>query len=923
MDCDLSEASEEEEGEIGDKPEASTNEVDSHISDHSQPLPAISQTGHETVDQVKKDLAFSDDESTTSSDTESTSTEGEVADTNDVAFDESATTKIDSEQSKVNWSLTTLWSQDDHQTNNETKNSHGNNQHHSNSSRARSSLTTRSTTPTLSETSEDEAPTPRPTPQIIALPRPAEKKSVSRCSSDAEMQLEPPKKSTKRNVSSKSKKEKPILKQKTVGRGRPPKRSVTSKYQLPESKVKSKAFILTSDDDSDPEIPTTNSSEVSTRRSLSNRKKSPRSSTTTTTTTNITTTTPIQQSENKKYFTNQSITSRKVHKEVNEPKSKGKSNSTSSCGRFSFVQYLNQAETSKLNNSQDTDQNKKQLLNRLYRGKGSKGADNQERIADKEKGANASAKIVGKGKGNPERDTDGNLKLKKDNTDAAIESLKRPKEDSSPSRSTKKRKKSKSPDLSSKKSNRGRKRKVDSLASEIIETKYNSDVNNKKSKDQNKFTHQSDAMSGRSSSRCSVEASSHLSNSPHSQYGDNCDRVPVSGESAAAYQTRQVLSTTGSAELSSKSHKYSSINSIVPSDDTTHESRSTTNSHQTNPRNGTRVVASHHPESYLPSISNSTERDTLPVNIPYPIREKFPIMAELQGLDLENIFMTLFVGNRVDNVANDHMVYMDRAKKLKRDADGMDSDRTYQGTKYIEAVLFFILSGKAMETDSAVTQSAVTMYSDTIALIQWVSSVFKRTSHNIKYPNQLECNAKLAVLCLLCQCILSLKVYSMRQYEIRESKLICCDYFNKRTKEKHLSSGTTPHHHSSNITTNSNNNAGHRPASSPSALSPTPSPAGSVNSDSSHSSGYNTSTERRAAQGNPRSATPSPSQPTQAPGQASVPAKMEIPVELHEHLMRYYDVTRHLNGAEDWWKEAQDLIKEHHLEGRHFSNLNV
>ena len=86
-----------------------------------------------------------------------------------------------------------------------------------------------------------------------------------------------------------------------------------------------------------------------------------------------------------------------------------------------------------------------------------------------------------------------------------------------------------------------------------------------------------------------------------------------------------------------------------------------------------------------------------------------------------------------------------------------------------------------MQIDSAVLQPK--LYRDIILLTQWVPTISK-------YSNKLKCNVKLENLYKMCQSIMSCKVYSMKHYEISESKFIYNDNFSTRTEEKNPSSGT-------------------------------------------------------------------------------------------------------------------------------------
>jgi len=66
---------------------------------------------------------------------------------------------------------------------------------------------------------------------------------------------------------------------------------------------------------------------------------------------------------------------------------------------------------------------------------------------------------------------------------------------------------------------------------------------------------------------------------------------------------------------------------------------------------------------------------------------------------------------------NQQNQYLTEAKRLKHGAD-KETDHTAQGMQYLEAVLFFLLTGNAMEHESCTEKAAFTMYKDTLSLIK-------------------------------------------------------------------------------------------------------------------------------------------------------------------------------------------------------------
>ena len=117
------------------------------------------------------------------------------------------------------------------------------------------------------------------------------------------------------------------------------------------------------------------------------------------------------------------------------------------------------------------------------------------------------------------------------------------------------------------------------------------------------------------------------------------------------------------------------------------------------------------------------------------------------------------MGTKWNFVGNGDMVYLRRAKELKKEADVLANKKEYQATKYARAAIVFIPSSKYMD-DSAVQQPKY--YMDIIALTQWVASM-------CKHLHQFEWNFKLEILCKMYLPIISRKVYSTRHHEIRDS----------------------------------------------------------------------------------------------------------------------------------------------------------
>ncbi|KAK8754494.1 hypothetical protein OTU49_016466, partial [Cherax quadricarinatus] len=253
---------------------------------------------------------------------------------------------------------------------------------------------------------------------------------------------------------------------------------------------------------------------------------------------------------------------------------------------------------------------------------------------------------------------------------------------------------------------------------------------------------------------------------------------------------------------------------------------------------------------------------------------------------------TSYFEKRLPEVNRDYMGYLNMAKQLKHIADG-ETDRSMQAMKYLEAALYFILSGQAMETDHD-TSASLTMYKDTLNFIKWVSSVFRRENQ------EGSINTKLAVISLRCQSLLSLKIYKMRRNEHKENQRQLNKYFQSYNKAGSVETAGS----------SGQQWGGQRATGSPSHLSQTPSPAGSVGSEGSQSSGYTTSTEGTRSKGGiappPVGQTPPHPQPPQG-AHAIVPA-VPVPVHIHALIIKQNQLSSHLASAHDMWIEADHYV---------------
>lgn len=137
--------------------------------------------------------------------------------------------------------------------------------------------------------------------------------------------------------------------------------------------------------------------------------------------------------------------------------------------------------------------------------------------------------------------------------------------------------------------------------------------------------------------------------------------------------------------------------------------------------------------------------------------------------------------------------FLSEAKRLKHAAD-RELDHLKQAMLYLEAVLFFLLTGDTMERDPITEKAAFTMYKDTLCLIKFISSKFRS---QLQHPTvQGNIHTKVAILSLRCQSLIYLKLYKMRRMDMKEAAKTIGE-FNHKTSivpapTPELINGNTP-----------------------------------------------------------------------------------------------------------------------------------
>jgi len=287
---------------------------------------------------------------------------------------------------------------------------------------------------------------------------------------------------------------------------------------------------------------------------------------------------------------------------------------------------------------------------------------------------------------------------------------------------------------------------------------------------------------------------------------------------------------------------------------------------------------------------------------------------------------------QLDQDDRDQNHYLTEAKALKHGAD-RQGERTLQAMQYLEAVLFFILTGNAMENDRVTEKAAFTMYKDTLNLIRYISSKF-RHQHQAGSQSAM-IDAKLQMLSLRCQSLLYLKLFKMRRHEVKEFHKVLGDYHQKAS----TAAATAPAMmgvggvmgSSGGIDVQASTATGplhYRTTGTPSPLSPTPSPAGSVGSVGSQSSGY--SSGELAPNGGagpagvqrvascPLQQQQQQQQQQQTANQVAVAAAnaatslngpcVSVPLAVHSVMQKQNQYSNYLFTCHELWEQADALV---------------
>ncbi|KAJ7371212.1 embryonic hindlimb morphogenesis [Desmophyllum pertusum] len=225
--------------------------------------------------------------------------------------------------------------------------------------------------------------------------------------------------------------------------------------------------------------------------------------------------------------------------------------------------------------------------------------------------------------------------------------------------------------------------------------------------------------------------------------------------------------------------------------------------------------------------------------------------------------------------------YLTEAKRLKHKADS-STDKEAKAFLYVDAVLSFARCGKAIEQNDEVQESrpAFKMYSETLDLLRYTIRNFVN-----RYTHRSDCvpDKRLSALCMRIQSILYMRLYKLRKDSVMRNVKMVTEHFRGPPKSTQAPS---PYTSNTKIT------------GTPSPLSPTPSPSGSVGSVGSNGSNETMTTPSRNGK------------PSSGSSAMTSPVNVCIPQKIHAMTQQHVLLVNNLVYSQDMWDQAQPVIHE-------------
>ncbi|XP_047425526.1 AF4/FMR2 family member 1-like isoform X2 [Mugil cephalus] len=116
--------------------------------------------------------------------------------------------------------------------------------------------------------------------------------------------------------------------------------------------------------------------------------------------------------------------------------------------------------------------------------------------------------------------------------------------------------------------------------------------------------------------------------------------------------------------------------------------------------------------------------------------------------------------------------YIKEAKRLKHKADA-ESDKLSKAFNYLDAAMFFVESGIAMEKDPQISMSSYTMFAETVELLKFVLKLKNTTDPSAPPPEK-----DFLALCLKCQSLLQMAMFHHKHKTALKYSKLLSDHFN-------------------------------------------------------------------------------------------------------------------------------------------------
>ncbi|XP_034047426.1 AF4/FMR2 family member 1 isoform X2 [Thalassophryne amazonica] len=123
--------------------------------------------------------------------------------------------------------------------------------------------------------------------------------------------------------------------------------------------------------------------------------------------------------------------------------------------------------------------------------------------------------------------------------------------------------------------------------------------------------------------------------------------------------------------------------------------------------------------------------------------------------------------------------YIKEAKRLKHKADA-ESDKLSKAFNYLDAAMYFVESGIAMEKDPQISMSSYTMFAETVELLKFVVKL-----KNPVDPSAPPSEKDFLVLCMKCQSLLQMAMFQYKQKTARTCSKTLTEHFINSSQTTH------------------------------------------------------------------------------------------------------------------------------------------